>query len=134
QSFTKILIALLIIGTFISMSIVYQDSNNLAAINFVRGYVFFVFFMVLYIFIIVVRAFRSFRREELIKKSSRFFLRFFLFTLFVFSVNYILKPDQIDFFRASAIGFGSSFGLTYSEIIFFKPKSPLPRDNSYLIK
>jgi len=77
--FTRTLYMLFIIGTIISLFIVYKDIDNSFAFKFLMGYLFFTFFLLLYVPFITILNSRKLKWVEIRKRLTKFIALFVLF-------------------------------------------------------
>jgi hypothetical protein len=120
--FTRILYILFAIGTIIALFIVYKDINSRIAFRFLIVYLFFTFFMILYIPFITVLNLRKFKWIEIRKRLLRFIVLFILFGVSNYGLDYLLRPSNINLYRALSIAFGLSFGISFIDATFLTNK------------
>ncbi|MHC1723006.1 MAG: hypothetical protein AB9836_07385 [Aminipila sp.] len=120
--FTRILYVMAVIGTIISLFIVYKDIDSVFAIRFLLGFLYFATFMLLYISFITVINSRKFQGAEIRKRLLKFIVLFILFGVFNYVFDYFFRPSNINFFREFSVALGLSFGITFTDAIFLKSK------------
>ena len=120
--FTRILYVLAVIGTIISLFIVYKDIDSIFAIRFLMGFLYFVFFMLLYIPFITVINSRKFQGAEIRKRLLKFIVLFISFGVSNYVFDYFFRPSNIDFFREFSVPLGLSFGIAFIDATFLKSK------------
>lgn len=122
-SFTKILYVIFIIGTIISLFIVYKNLDSDIAFKFVKGYIFLVFFLLCYIPIITILNLRKLKWVEIRRSLFKFVTVFVLFGALNYGFDYFFRPSNIDLFREFSIAFGMAFGIAFIDVIFLKKQS-----------
>ncbi|MDS1030050.1 hypothetical protein RDV78_06020 [Bacillota bacterium LX-D] len=120
--FTRILYTLFIIGTIISLFIVYKDIDNSIAFKFLIGYLFFTFFLILYVPFITILNSRKLKRVEIRKRLFKFIALFILFGSLNYIFDYVFRPSNIDVFREFSIALGLAFGISFIDVTFLKKK------------
>ncbi|SDQ09231.1 hypothetical protein [Carnobacterium viridans] len=123
--FTKILYGLFLSATTIAVFIVYKNIDNAISFNFLMGYFFFSFFMLIYVSFITIVNIKNFKWVYIRKRIVKFITIFILFSTLNYFFGYIIRPSKIDLFKIFTNSFGISFGIVFSEIIFFKGKNKL---------
>lgn len=123
--FTKILYGLFLSATTITVFIVYKNIDNDISFNFLMGYFFFSFFMLIYVSFITIINIKNFKWVYIRKRIVKFITTFILFSTLNYFFGYIIRPSKIDLFKIFINSFGISFGIVFSEIIFFKGKNKL---------
>ncbi|WP_066499606.1 hypothetical protein [Abyssisolibacter fermentans] len=118
--FTRILYILFIIGTIISLFVVYKDIDSSIAFKFVMGYLFFTFFMLLYIPLITIINLRKLKWIKIRKKLLKFIVLFVLFGSLNYVFDYVFRPSKIDLFREFSNALGLAFGISFIDVIFLK--------------
>jgi len=116
--FTKILCILFIIGTIISLFIVYKDIGSSSAFKFLMGYLFLTFFLLLYIPFIIILNSRKLKWVEVRKRLFKFIALCVLFG----GLNYVFRPSNIDLFREFSIALGLAFSASFIDVTFLKKK------------
>lgn len=120
--FTRILYILFIIGTIISLIIVYKDINSSISFKFLMGYLFFTFFLLLYVPFITVLNSRKLKWIEIRKRLLKLIALFILYGTSNYVFDYIFRPSNIDFFREFSIALGLAFGSSFIDVTFLKKK------------
>ena len=120
---TKIIYSLMILGTIITMFIVYKDINNKFTIKFVIGYVIFVFFFIFYMFITTILKLRRLRWADIKKRMFKFIITFILLGALGYGTDYFFRPSKIDLSKNVSIAFGLAFGTSFMDVIFLKKKN-----------
>lgn len=118
-TFTKLLYILFIIGTIISLIIVYRDLDGSFAFRFVMWYVFLTFFLLIYTGIVTIVKLKRLKWAEVKKRLIRFIFLFILFSCINYGIGYCLGRAP-DFYRILSTSFGLSFGISFIDIIFSK--------------
>lgn len=118
--FTKILYVVFVIGTIISLFIVYKNIDSNIAFNFVMGYLCLSIFMVFYIFYITIVNSKKLKWLEIRKKLFRLIALFALFVVLNYTFDYYFRPSNINLFRTFSIAFGLSFGISFIDVILLK--------------
>lgn len=121
--FTRILYIIFIIGTIISLFIVYNDLDSSIAYNFVMIYGFFTLFMLLYIPLTTIVNLRKLKLTELKAKILKFIILFILFGAINYGLDYIFRPLKIDLLREFSTALGLAFGISFIDVIFLKDKN-----------
>jgi hypothetical protein len=120
--FTKILYVLFIIGTIITLFIVYKDINSSIAFKFVTGYVLLTVFMLIYIPFITILNSRKLKWVEIRKKLFKFIAVFIIFGALNYGFDYIFRPSKIDLLREFSIALSLAFGVSFIDVTFLKKK------------
>lgn len=120
--FTKILCILFIIGTIISLFIVYKDIGSSSAFKFLMGYLFLTFFLLLYIPFIIILNSRKLKWVEVRKRLFKFIALCILFGGLNYGFDYVLRPSNIDLFREFSIALGLAFSASFIDVTFLKKK------------
>lgn len=120
--FTRILYVLTVIGTIISLFIVYKDIDSVFAIRFLMGFLYFVLFMILYVLSITFINLRKFQGTEIRKRLLKFIVLFISFGVLNYVFDYFFRPSNINFFREFSVALGLSFGITFIDATFLKSK------------
>lgn len=118
--FTKIIYLLFIIGTIITMSILYKNIKNKVAIGFVIVYVIFTFLFLFYIIFIAILNSRKLKWLEIRGRIFKLIISFILLWVLSYGFDYFFRPSKIDLLREGSIAFGLSFGIYFTDIIFLK--------------
>jgi tryptophan-rich sensory protein len=120
--FTRILYVLTVIGTIISLFIVYKDIDSIFAIRFLIGFLYFVLFVILYVLSITFINLRKFQGAEIRKILIKFIVLFISFGVLNYVFDYFFRPSNINFFREFSVALGLSFGITFIDATFLKSK------------
>lgn len=104
------------LGAIITIFIIYKNIDNVFAIRFVIGYIFIILLSVPYFLIITFLNIRK-RCVEVRKRLLRFFVLFVSLSAFILILDYIFRPLEIDFLRTFSITLGSSFGMTFYDMV-----------------
>lgn len=120
--FTKIIYALFIIGTIITMLIVYKTIDSRQSFKFLIGYVFLTFFLVIYVFFITIFNLRKLKWIEIRRRLFKFSVIFILFGILNVGFDYVFRPSNIDVSRNFSVPLGMAFGLSFLDITFLKKK------------
>lgn len=119
---TRVLYILFLIGTIISLVIVYKDIKNNIAIKFVIGYVILTFFLLLYIPIVTILNLRKSKLIDIKTRMIKFISLFIIFTALNYGIDFILRHSNINIFREIPTALGLAFGLSFIDVILFKKK------------
>ncbi|MFZ5967700.1 MAG: hypothetical protein ACOYVK_11090 [Bacillota bacterium] len=114
--FTRILYILFIIGTVISLFIVYKDIDSSIAYKFLMGYLFLAFFLLLYVPFITILNSRKLKWIEIKKRLLKFIALFILFAALNCVFDYVFRPLKIDLFREISIALGLAFGISFIDV------------------
>lgn len=120
--FTKIIYLLFAIGTILTMIIVYKNIKAPVATRFVIGYVIFTFLFLFYIIFMAILNTTKLKWVEIRRRLFRFIVSFILLATLGYIADYLFRPSKIDLFRNFSIAFGLSFGVYFTDVIFFKNK------------
>jgi amino acid transporter len=121
-TFTGILYLLFIIGTIITLYIVFGNIDNRISVNFVVGYAFFAVFIFLYtIFVTNVNS-RKLKWVEIRKRLFKFIIYFVLIGVINFIFDYIFRPTKINLFREFSTPFGFALAVSFFDIIALSKK------------
>ena len=120
--FTRILYVLAVIGTVISLFIVYKDIDSIFAIRFLMGFLYFALFMLLYISFITVINLRKFQGAEIRKRLLKSIVLFISFGVLNYVFDYFFRPSNMNSFREFSVALGLSFGITFTDAILLKSK------------
>lgn len=120
--FTRILYILFIIGTLITLFIVYIDINSSIAFKFLIGYIFLTSFMLLYVPFITIINSRKLKWVQIRKRLLKFIALFISFGVLNYGFDYVFRPLNISFYREFSIALGLSFGLSFIDVTFLKDK------------
>ena len=121
-NFTKILYVLFIIGTIISLFIVYKNIDSSITFKFVMGYFFLTLFMLLYVSFITILNSRKLKWVEIRKMLFKFIVAFVLFGALNYGFDYVFRPSNIDLFKDFSIALGLAFGGSFIDATFLKKK------------
>lgn len=115
---TKFIYTLFIIGTIVSVFIVYKDVQSNIAIKFVIAYVIFTFFCLLYFSLITLIKLRKLKWSQIKKRLIIFIKIFIFFSALNFIFDYFFRHSKIDLFRELSIPLGLAFGTAFFDVIF----------------
>ena len=119
-TFTKILYTVCIIGTLITLFIVYKRVDSSIAYKFVVGYVLLAFFMILYIPIVTILNSRKLKWMEIRRRLFRFIGLIIVYGTINCIFDYFFRHSKIDLFRAFSHPLGFAFAISFLDVIFFK--------------
>ena len=114
--FTKILYVIFILGTIVSLLIVYKDIDSSIAFKFLMGYLFLIFFLLLYVPFITILNSRKLKWVEIFK----FIALFILFGTLNYGFDYVFRTSNIDLFREFSIALGLTFSISFIDITLLK--------------
>lgn len=120
--FTRILYTLFIIGTIISLIIVYKDIDSRVAFRFLTGYLFFTVFLLLYVPFITFLNLKKLKWVEVRKRLLKFIALLILFSVSNYIFDYFFRPANMDLFRAFSIALGLAFGISFIDVTFLNKK------------
>jgi hypothetical protein len=120
--FTRVLFVLFLITTIISLFIAYQDINSIFAYRFVIGYLCFTVFLIVYIFINTFLQLRKLKRNVIRKRLLKFIILFVIIFGSLICFDFIFRPSQIDIYKGLFIALGSSFSISFLDIIIIHNK------------
>ncbi|MHC1681591.1 MAG: hypothetical protein AB6733_01305 [Clostridiaceae bacterium] len=120
--FTRILYVLFLVGTIISLFIVYRDVDGNFDYKFLMGYLYFALFMILYVPFITFYNSRRLKWVEIRKRLVRFVTLFISFGILNFVFDYFFRPSNIDFYREISVAIGLSFGISFVNVTFMRSK------------
>lgn len=123
--FTKFLYGLFLLATIVTFFIVYKNIDNAISFKILIGYLFLTFFMLIYVPFIAIVNIRNFKWVYIRKRIVKFIIIFILLSTLNCFFGYIMRPSKIDLFSIFSTSLGVSFGIVFSEIIFFKDKNKI---------
>ena len=113
---------LFLIGTFITVWIVYQDIDTSFSYKFIISYVVFLLLLVVYIIVIMVLNLRKLQWHDVRKRLYKFIVLFVLMT----GVNYFIligmKAVELDAYRVFSMPLGLALGYVFFDSMFVKKK------------
>lgn len=115
---TKIIYSLFIIGTIISIYIVYKNISNKVAIRFVIGYAIFAFLFIIYAICIAALNSKRLTWGEIRGRLFKFLISFIVFSILGYIFDYVFRSSNADLFRVLSIAFGLAFGTSFTDVIF----------------
>ncbi len=118
--FTKILYVIFILGTIVSLLIVYKDIDSSIAFKFLMGYLFLIFFLLLYVPFITILNSRKLKWVEIRKRLFKFIALFILFGTLNYGFDYVFRTSNIDLFREFSIALGLTFSISFIDITLLK--------------
>ena len=118
--FTKILYGLFLIGTIITLLIVYIRIDTSISFKFLIGYVLFAFFMLLYVPIITIINSRKLKWVEIRKRLLKLLILFVFFAISHYIFDFFSKPSKIDLFRELTTALSLAFGISFIDVTFLK--------------
>jgi hypothetical protein len=118
--FTKIIYLLVIIGTIITMIVVYNNIDNNIATKFVIGYAVLIIFFLLYVPIITLINARRFKWTYIKKMLNEAIFFFVIIFIFNCVFDYIFKRSCIDIVNACINSFCISFSGAFIDVTFLK--------------
>lgn len=124
-SFTKIIYILFLIGTIITIFIVYKNIENEVATGFLIAYAIIVFFFLFYITFITILNLRKLKWVEIRGRIFKFIICFAIFGASNYILDYVFRPSKIDLFREFFISFGVAFGIAFIDVILSKKEGKL---------
>lgn len=119
----KILYVAIIIGTIVSLIIVYGNIETDIAVNFVKIYAILALFMLIYIPIIVLINIKKLDKEDIKKRTLKFIKLFFALIFINYIVDYIKRPMEAKMFSNWTQSLGLSFGIYFLDVMFLKGRS-----------
>lgn len=119
---TQTLYATYLIATAVSLFIAYKDIGSDSAFNFVLGYLFFTFFMLVYIPVTFIMNLVNVKWADIRKRAVVFLCLFILVGTLTYTLTYLFRPESTDLVRTLSISLGVSFGIGFSDYIFFNRK------------
>lgn len=118
--FMRILNALFIVATMISIFIIYKKIDNNGSFVFLVGYVFFTFFMLISVFFITLINARKSKWVHVRKSILRFIILLIVFSISNYVFDFIIRPEKIDLLRNFSTSLGLSFGIAFFDITYSK--------------
>ena len=120
---TYIIYLLAVIGTIITLFIVYKDIDSSFSFAFIIGYIIFLFLAFLYSMIPIIINLRKLRWGGIRKRLYKFIAYFVLLSALVYTVDYIFQPSELDLYSIVSIPLGLSLGIAFFDLVFFKDKT-----------
>lgn len=80
------------------------------------------FISVLYMVVISLLQLRKLKCIDVRKRLIRFIVIGIVFSVLNNGINYIFMPERVDIIRSISIAFGSAFGISFWDLIFFRSK------------
>lgn len=120
--FTKVLYSLFLLATIVTFFIIYKNIDNAISFKILIGYLFLTFFMLVYVPFIALVNTRNFKWVYIRKRIVKFITIFILLSTLNYFFDTIMRPSKIDLFSIFSTTLGLSFGIAFSEFIFFKDK------------
>ena len=120
---TYIIYLLIVVGTIITLFIVYKDIDSSFSFVFIIGYIIFLFLTFLYFMIAIVISLRKSRWVEIRKRLYKFIAYFVLLSAFAYMANYIFQPSELDLYNIVSIPLGLSLGIAFFDLVIFKDKT-----------
>ena len=117
---TKVLYIQFIIGTIITLFIVYSHIDSSIAFKFLMGYLFLTIFLILYVPFITILNSRKLKWGEIRKRLIKFITLFILYGALNYGFDYVFRHSKIDLFRESSIAFGLAFGTSFIDVTLKK--------------
>jgi amino acid transporter len=121
-TFTGIIYLLFIIGTIVTLLIVFGSIDNSISAYFLGGYAFFAVIIVLYTIFGTILNLRKLKWVEIRKRLLKFIIYFILFGVINFIFDYFFRPTNIDLFREFSTPFGFALAVSFYDIIAFSKK------------
>jgi hypothetical protein len=121
-TFIGILYLLFIIGTIVTLFLVFGNIDNRISAHFIVGYTFFAFFIVLYTIFFTILNSRKLKWVEIRKRIFKFIIYFILIGVINFIIDYIFRPTKIDLFREFSTPFGFALAVSFADIIVLRKK------------
>ncbi|WP_407370635.1 hypothetical protein [Carnobacterium sp.] len=123
--FTKVLYGLFLSATIVTFFIIYKNIDNAISFKILVGYLFLTFFMLIYVPFTALVNIRNFKGVYIRKRIFKFITVFILLSTVNYFFGYVMRSSKIDLFNVFSTSFGISFGIAFSEIIFFKDKNEI---------
>jgi hypothetical protein len=123
RSLNLILSSIFLVGTILTVFIVYQGMEMPFSFQFVLGYVIYLFSYALFSIFLVAANTRGLSRDQLRKRLFTFIGWFAFFSVSSYLNHYFFKSSEMSL-GDLAIPFGSAFGLTFYDLMFWKKKDP----------
>ncbi len=120
--FTRIFYIIFMIGTIITMFIVYKNIDSRFAFKFLMSYLFLAFFLILYVPFITILNSRKLKWPEIRKRLFRFISLFIIFGTLNYSIDYVFRHSNINLFREFSTAIGLAFGISFIDVTFLKSK------------
>lgn len=117
---THIICLLLIVGTIITLFIVYRDIDGSLSYTFITGYIFFIFFALFYFIIVILLNIRKLKWFKIRKRLTKFIVYFAVLGAAAYMADYFFPSLAFD---SSTIFFNSlslAFAFVYTELLFIK--------------
>ena len=121
--FTKVLYGLFLSATIVTFFIIYKNIDNAISFKILVGYLFLTFFMLIYVPFTALVNIRNFKWVYIRKRIFKFITVFILLSTLNYFFGYVMRSSKIDLFNVFSTSFGISFGIAFSEIIFFEDKN-----------
>ena len=118
--FTRILYGLFLIGTIITLLIVYRHINTNISFKFLIGYVLLTFFLLLYVPVITIINSRKLKWVEIRKRLLKLLILFALFGISHYFFDFFSRPSKIDLFRELSTALALAFGISFIDVTFLK--------------
>lgn len=119
---TGIIYLLFVVGTCITLFIVYKDIDSSFSFAFVIGYVIYLFLMVFYFLIVIIINLSKLKWIGIRKRLYKYIAYFLILSVITYIVGVIFKPSQVDLYRIIFISLGTSFSLVFFDLIGFEKK------------
>jgi hypothetical protein len=120
---TYIIYVLVVVGTIITLFIVYKDIDSSFSLAFVIGYIIFLFLSVFYFMIVVIINLRKLKWREIRKRLYKFIAYFVFFSGFTYIADYVFKSLEFDLYNIVSISLSLSFAFVFLDLVFFKEKN-----------
>lgn len=122
KNLTYIIYTLLIVGTIVTLYIVYTDFDTVLASKFVVGYAIFLILSFLYFMVVIFIHLKNLNKIAIRKRIYRFMIYFVLLSGLNYLVYLGFKPSEIDLYRILSIPLGLSIGLAFLDVVFLGEK------------
>lgn len=113
---------LFIVGTCITLVIVYKDIDSSFSVAFVIGYVIYLFLIAFYFLIVIIINLSKLKWIGIRKRLYKYMAYFLILSVITYIVGVIFKSSQVDLYRIIFISLGLSFGLVFVDLIGFEKK------------
>jgi hypothetical protein len=120
-SLNLILFIVFLAGTILTIFIIYKDIDTSLSLKFIIGYIIYLLLYGLFSISLVIANTRKLNWVQIRKRLFTFIIWFISLSVAHFLIYYFFRPSEMGVWDLG-IPFGVSFGLTFSDLMFWKKK------------
>lgn len=118
QNINYVIYALFIIGTIITLVVVYKNIDTPLTFKFVRGYVFFVLISFLYFVSVTILRMKNLKWLEIRKRLFNFIVWFIALYTFNFILRLAFNYPSKGILGDISVPLGMSIGIVFFDLVF----------------